>query len=38
MIDETKYTPEEIEIFKEFDYRCAVCGAPAVTLHEIVPR
>lgn len=38
MIDETKYTPEEIEIFKEFDYRCAVCGAPAVTLHEIVPK
>ena len=28
----------EIEIFELFNYRCARCPAPAVTLHEIVPK
>lgn len=34
----TDYTPEEQAIFDEFGGRCARCGKPAVTLHEIVPK
>ena len=38
MIDRNLYTKEELSIFAEFGYRCARCGKPAVTLHEIVPK
>jgi 5-methylcytosine-specific restriction endonuclease McrA len=32
------YTEEELEIFLEFDDRCARCGQPSIVLHEIVPK
>lgn len=32
------WNSSEIAIFELFDYRCARCPAPAVTLHEIVPK
>lgn len=34
----TNYTEEELEIFDEFDGRCARCGNLAIVLHEIVPK
>lgn len=33
------WTPEELEIFELFDWKCIWCGfRKAVTLHEIVPK
>jgi 5-methylcytosine-specific restriction endonuclease McrA len=33
-----EWTKEELAIFAEFNGRCAKCGLPAVTLHEIIPK
>lgn len=39
MIDESLWTSVEIDIFRNFSYKCIACKAEdAVTLHELVPK
>lgn len=39
MIDESKWTPQELEVFAAYGYRCVLCGFQyADTLHHEPPR
>ena len=39
LIDKSLWTDEEIQIFKEFDYKCIACWIrDADTLHELIPK
>jgi hypothetical protein len=39
MIDKSRWSPEELMIFAEYDYRCVLCGFMyADTLHHEPPR
>lgn len=39
MIDKDLWTPEEVNRFRDFGYKCVHCQSKdAVTLHELVPK